>query len=110
PMKSSFAIAVLLSMALWQVQAPPAPSAAVDAVFARWNTTTPGCAVGVGAKGKAGLERAYGMADLERDVPNAPDTIFEAGSVSKQFTAAAGPLLAQAGKVALQHPVPHYRL
>ena len=34
------------------------------------------------------------MADLEHDVPNTPDTIFEAGSVSKQFTAAAVALLA----------------
>ena len=48
------------------------------------------------------------MADLEHDVPNAPDTIFEAGSVSKQFTAAAVLLLAQDGKLSLDDPVRKY--
>ena len=87
-------------------QAPPL--AAVDAVFARWNASTTGCAVGVGVKGKSVLERAYGMADLERDVENAPGTIFEAGSVSKQFTAAAVLLLARDGKLSIDDPVRKY--
>jgi CubicO group peptidase (beta-lactamase class C family) len=41
-------------------------------------------------------------------VANAPDTIFEAGSVSKQFTATAILLLAQAGKLKLDDPVRDY--
>ena len=45
------------------------------------------------------------MADLEREVENAPDTIFEAGSVSKQFTAAAVLLLARDGKLSIDDPV-----
>ena len=77
------------------------PAAAVDRVFARWNETTPGCAVGVATNGRPTLERAYGMADLERGIRNTADTIFEAGSVSKQFTAAAVLLLARDGKLAL---------
>ena len=48
------------------------------------------------------------MADLEQDVPNRPDTIFEAGSVSKQFTAAAVLLLAQDGKLSLDDDVRKY--
>ena len=48
------------------------------------------------------------MADLEHDVPNAPDTIFEAGSVSKQFTAAAVLLLARDGKLSIDDPVRKY--
>ena len=96
------------SVALTQTQAPAAPAPAVDAVFARWTVTTPGCAVGVGVDGKPVLERAYGMADLERGVPNASDTIFEAGSVSKQFTAAAVLLLARDGKLSIDDPVRKY--
>jgi CubicO group peptidase (beta-lactamase class C family) len=107
-MKWSFAAVLLASFALAQTQAPPAPSATVDAVFARWNSATPGCAVGVGVKGRPVLERAYGMADLEREVENAPDTIFEAGSVSKQFTAAAVLLLARDGKLSIDDPVRKY--
>ncbi len=85
-----------------------AASAEVDRVFARWSAATPGCAVGVGVGGRPVLTRAYGMADLEHDVPNAADTIFEAGSVSKQFTAAALPLLAREGKLSLDDPARRY--
>jgi CubicO group peptidase (beta-lactamase class C family) len=96
------------SLGLSQAATQTGPVAAVDAVFGRWNASTPGCAVGVAVKGKPVLERAYGMADLERDVENAPDTIFEAGSVSKQFTAAAVLLLARDGKLSIDDPVRKY--
>jgi CubicO group peptidase (beta-lactamase class C family) len=79
---------------------------AVDAVFAGWtSTSTPGCAVGVARDGRVILTRAYGMANLEYDVPITPTTIFEAGSVSKQFTAAAIVLLALDGRLSLEDPV-----
>jgi CubicO group peptidase (beta-lactamase class C family) len=103
------AAALLAGPLVWAQAVADRPAAArVDAVFARWSVSTPGCAVGVGAGGASVLERAYGMADLERDVPNAPDTIFEAGSVSKQFTAAAVLLLARDGKLSLDDPVRKY--
>lgn len=86
----------------------PVPPATIDQVFARWTAESPGCAVGVAQDGTSVLERAYGMADLEHDVPNRPDTIFEAGSVSKQFTAAAVLLLARDGKLSLEDPVRKY--
>ncbi len=89
-------------------QAPSVDPAKVDAVFARWTSTTPGCAVGIGVDGRSVLERAYGMADLEHDVPNKPDTIFEAGSVSKEFTAMTVLLLAADGKLSLDDPVRKY--
>src|SRR6266508_2017238 len=75
-------------------QAPAtATDATVDDIFNRWTTATPGCAVGAAVSGQPVLGKAYGMADLERGVKNTPDTIFEAGSISKQFTAAAVLLL-----------------
>jgi CubicO group peptidase (beta-lactamase class C family) len=80
----------------------------VDRVFARWNGRTPGCAVGVSLNGKSVLEKGYGLADLEHDVANRADTIFEAGSVSKQFTAAAVLLLARDGRLSLDDPVRKY--
>jgi CubicO group peptidase (beta-lactamase class C family) len=80
--------------------------ARVDAVFERWDSaTSAGCAVGVARDGIPVLSRAYGMADLEHDIRNTPSTIFEAGSVSKQFTAAAIVLLAQDGKLSLDDDV-----
>jgi CubicO group peptidase (beta-lactamase class C family) len=80
----------------------------VDRVFAKWSSATPGCAVGVAADGKPALARGYGMADLEHDVPITPETIFEAGSVSKQFTAASVLLLAREGKLSIDDPVRKY--
>ena len=84
---------------------PVERSAQVDTIFSRWTRATPGCTVGVAVKGKTVVHAAYGMADLEHDVPIATDTIFEAGSVSKQFTAAAVLLLAREGKLSLDDPV-----
>src|SRR5688572_22788033 len=93
PMRSILTIlfAAALTPALAAAQSDSAArAAAVDRLFARWTSTTaPGCAVAVHEAGRPRLARAYGMADLERDVPNTPETVFEAGSVSKQFTAAA---------------------
>jgi CubicO group peptidase (beta-lactamase class C family) len=83
-------------------------SADVDRVFARWKQDTPGCAVGVAVGGASVLQKAYGMADLEHDVRNMPETIFEAGSVAKQFTAAAVLLLSKEGKLSLDDPVRKY--
>ena len=80
----------------------------VDRIFSKWTSSTPGCAVGVAVDGKPALAKAYGMADLEHDVKNTADTIFEAGSVSKQFTAAAVLLLVREGKLSLDDPVRKY--
>ena len=87
---------------------PRVPEKAVDEIFGRWNSSTPGCAVGVAAGGKPVLMKAYGMADLEHDVPNTPETIFESGSLAKQFTAMAVLLLAQDGKLSLDDQVRKY--
>jgi CubicO group peptidase (beta-lactamase class C family) len=48
------------------------------------------------------------MANLEYDVPNSAQTIFEAGSVSKQFTATGLILLAQRGRLSLDDDVRKY--
>jgi CubicO group peptidase (beta-lactamase class C family) len=82
--------------------------AAVDSTFAQWTSATPGCAVGVAERANTALTRAYGMADLEHGTANTPDTIFEAGSVAKQFTAAAVLLLAHEGKLSLDDQVRRY--
>src|SRR5258708_5516561 len=91
------------------VQAQPASKQTETArIFSAFNNHTPGCAVGVAHKGNVVLRAGYGMADLERNVPITPDTIFESGSLAKQFTAAALMLLAQQGKISLDDPVRKY--
>jgi len=102
-------IALVLFVALPGVTAAQQPVDAaerVDAIFARWTgAATPGCAVAAARGGEQLLYRAYGMADLEHGVRNSPGTIFEAGSVSKQFTAAAVVLLAEQGRLSLDDDV-----
>lgn len=83
-----------------------APNARVDSIFAPWDSaTTPGCALGVYHDGEIVYTRGYGMADLERSVPITPHTVFDIGSTSKQFTAAAIVLLAQQGRLSLDEDV-----
>jgi CubicO group peptidase (beta-lactamase class C family) len=102
------AVAVTAHLFAQATMTEPAADVQIDKIFSRWNQTTPGCAVGVAMAGKPVLNKAYGMADLEREVRNTAETIFEAGSVSKQFTAAAVLLLAREGKLSLDDPARKY--
>ena len=83
--------------------------AALDAVFADYSASDgPGCAFAVSRDGQQVMARAYGMADLEWHIPNTPETVFEPGSVSKQFTAAATILLALDGRIDLDDDIREY--
>src|SRR5262245_17677784 len=100
---------VLIAAAAGAQTPPPDAAARVKQIFARFdNTTGPGCAVGVSINDQPALTAAYGMADLEHDVPIRPDTVFEAGSVSKQFTAMTVLLLVKDGKLSLDDNVGKY--
>jgi CubicO group peptidase (beta-lactamase class C family) len=101
-------VPALLFAVVLQGQPPESKHAAVDRIFAAYNTHTPGCAVGVSYQGSVALRSGYGMADLERGVPITSDTVFESGSVAKQFTATALLLLAQQGKLSLDDPMRKY--
>ncbi|MFN8666826.1 MAG: serine hydrolase [Gemmatimonadaceae bacterium] len=80
----------------------------IDALFARFDTTTPGCLVGVGRGGTPVFKRGYGMANLEYRIPLGANSISESGSVAKQFTAAAVALLQLEGKLSLDDEVRKY--
>jgi CubicO group peptidase (beta-lactamase class C family) len=54
------------------------------------------------------LNKGYGSANLEWDVPNSPATKFRLGSITKQFTAASILLLEERGKLNVQDPVKKY--
>jgi CubicO group peptidase (beta-lactamase class C family) len=83
---------------------PPDPR--VDAVFADLDRAdAPGCALGVYRDGRMLYARGYGLADLERQVPITPGSVFDLGSTSKQFAAATIVLLAQEGKLSLDDNV-----
>ena len=103
----NFVIALSIATAIW-AETPKSKQADVDRIFGGFNTHTPGCAVGVAYQGMTALRAGYGMADLERGVPITADTVFESGSVAKQFTASALLLLVQQGKISLDDPMRKY--
>lgn len=90
-----------------QTWSPPADARSrTDALFAEWDKPdSPGCALAVYRDGAILYSRGYGMSDLERRVPITPATVFDIGSTSKQFSAAAILLLQQDGKLTLDDDV-----
>jgi CubicO group peptidase (beta-lactamase class C family) len=80
----------------------------IDHIFARFDHATPGCGVGLAKDGRTLYTHGYGSANLEYGVPNTDSTVFESGSVAKQFTAAALVLLAQDRKLSLDDDIRKY--
>ncbi len=80
----------------------------IDKIFSWAKPNEPGCTVAASQNGKVVINRAYGSADLERGVPLSADSVLDAGSVRKQFVAAAVLLLAGEGKLSLTDDVRKY--
>lgn len=81
----------------------------IDAIFSEWDKpTSPGCALAVIRDGEIIYKRGYGMADLERSVPITPGSLFDLGSIGKQFTAAIIAILADQGCLSLGDCVRKY--
>ena len=109
PLPSFVSLLLLAGVAAACSQPASEADARVDEIFAQWDSSeSPGCALSVALAGDMALSRAWGMADLEHDIPNTPSTIFEGGSLAKQFTSAAVVLLALDGKLSLDDDVRTY--
>ncbi len=81
----------------------------IDSLFKQWdNNKSPGCAIGIVRNDSLIYAKGYGMADLEYGIPITPQTIFEMGSVSKQFTAYTILLLAHQGKLSIGDDIHKY--
>jgi len=68
----------------------------------------PGGLVAVASRGRLLHMKPYGLANAELEVPVTDSTVFEIGSISKQFAAAAALLLVQEGRVGLDDPIHHH--
>lgn len=81
----------------------------VDQIFSIWDKNdSPGCVLAVIHDGEIIYKRAYGMADLERDVPLSPVSVMDIGSVGKQFTAMVIAILADRGLLSLDENINRY--
>jgi CubicO group peptidase (beta-lactamase class C family) len=68
----------------------------------------PGLAIGIYSRGTVLLAKGYGLSSVELNVPVKPETIFQSGSVGKQFVSAAVMMLVEEGKISLDDSVTKY--
>ena len=68
----------------------------------------PGVSLAVIRNGEIVLARGYGLANIEHQVPVKPETIFQSGSMGKQFTATAVMMLVEEGKLSLDDKITKY--
>ena len=80
----------------------------IEKIFERYKANKPGAQLAVSRNGNVIFSKAWGIADLEHNVTLTTESVTEAGSVSKQFTAAAILLLEQQGKLSLDDDVKKY--
>lgn len=68
----------------------------------------PGYSVALVDNGKLIFNEVYGLADLENTVPISDQTVFNVGSIAKQFTCFSILLLEKDGKLSLQDNINQY--
>jgi CubicO group peptidase (beta-lactamase class C family) len=106
--------AVQAVVAQTQSAAPVALSAdqqqAIDSFVQKEMATQriPGLAIGIYSHGHILLAKGYGLSNVELNVPVKAETIFQSGSVGKQFVSAAIMMLVEEGKISLDDSVTKY--
>lgn len=68
----------------------------------------PGLSLAIVRNGKVALLRSYGFSNVEHQVPVKPETVFQSGSIGKQFTATAVMILVEEGKLSLEDKISKY--
>jgi CubicO group peptidase (beta-lactamase class C family) len=112
PIRLFLLIGLVAAPSLLQAQhpAPDRVAAVVDSIVAEAleGDRAAGMSVAVERGGELLLNRGYGWAELELAVPTPPDGVYEIGSVTKQFTAAAVLMLAAEGRLDLDADLTDY--
>lgn len=103
-----FSIAAVCSLTLSLIAQRPAVRTDTYVRSEMSREQIPGVAVAVLKNGRVEFLKTYGFANLEHRVKTKPSTVFQSGSLAKQFTAAAVMLLVQDRKLALDDPVSRY--
>jgi CubicO group peptidase (beta-lactamase class C family) len=98
-----------LAIAIADAQNPVTTSAVTDSVKAEMlRQKIPGLSLLVAKDGKIVRAEGFGLANVELQVPVKPETVFQSGSVGKQFTATAVMMLAEEGRIGLDDPLKKY--
>ena len=109
----AFAFAALLCLRVQaQAHAPltPAQLSAIDTFVSgeMARKHIPGLQLGVYSRGQILLAKGYGLANVELNVKVTPESIFQSGSVGKQFVSAAIMMLVEQGKLSLDDSITRY--
>jgi CubicO group peptidase (beta-lactamase class C family) len=94
------------SLTIAEDGAPDEVAAIVRAEMARQHI--PGLALLVARNGQTLRAEGFGLSNVELNVPVKPETVFQSGSVGKQFTATAMMMLVEEGKIGLDDPLTKY--
>lgn len=106
PKRASVAAVLLVSL----FSAVPASFAQTEKVdefvtTAMREQKVPGLSIAVVRNGELLYAKGYGLANVELNVPATTETIYQSGSVGKQFTAALVMMLVEEGKLSLDDPI-----
>ena len=110
-MKTLSALLAILCLVLstcWAAASTPADEVTRVVRAEMANQQIPGLALLVARNGVPMRSEGYGLANVELKVPVKPETIFQSGSIGKQFTALSVLMLADAGKIGLDDPIAKY--
>jgi CubicO group peptidase (beta-lactamase class C family) len=106
---STASLALFVTGAAFAAPMAPTVSGALGAKLDRYLTDSGYVGVALVAKdGQIALMKGYGLADRDKNVPYAADTLVSVGSITKQFTAAAILKLEQEGKLSVEDSVGKY--
>lgn len=99
---------ILLAQAAAAITLDSSQRRRIAALFAGFDSNTPGFALGIMSDGRMIYSRGYGMATLSPPVANDASKVSDIASICEQFTAATIVLLAQQGKLKLTDDVRKY--
>ena len=107
---SAYALCLTFLLALsTQAQSPATTTSVTEYVNAEMQRQKiPGLSLLVAKGGKIGRAEGFGLANVELQARVKPETIFQSGSVGKQFTATAVMMLVEEGKIGLDDPLTKY--
>jgi CubicO group peptidase (beta-lactamase class C family) len=110
PLRCALALVFTFVVQLARASGDAKFSADVDAVVRQEmkEQHIPGIGLAVVRNGRIVKAKGYGLANIELNTPVLPETVFEAGSITKQFTATAIMLLAEEGKLGLDDSIAKY--
>jgi CubicO group peptidase (beta-lactamase class C family) len=106
----SRSLVVILCLAILRVATPAMAEDALDKFIhsEMEKQHIPGVSLLVTRSGRIIRAQGYGLSNVELQVPVRPETVFQSGSVGKQFTATAVMMLVEEGKVRLDDPIKRY--